>query len=631
VLGVILAAGVLATGSGIPAALSSNHLGELAGVSVGSGPLRDAVPLALPSFPTPIRHVIVVMEENKEWSEVWQYGPNETRLATTDANVSQFFALRQASWPVYIAATSGYNPTVKDERINVPNLADLMTAYNETWQQWSESATGTCDTTDNMSGLYDTEHVGFIWYEDILGNSTECHSDVLPMSLSDMESRFASGNLSNYTFITPNIYNDGHSYSAKCPGGITNVTEAETVCADHWLGALLNSLMANKALFDQTAVFVTYDQTGTSDDSGGMVGAKGGHVYTSVVSPDVIPGYNSTVPYTDYNLVTTTEWLLGLPGGTLQGPLQSDNWTLHPPMWDLFYPSVSGTVTNATNIALSNATVSTVVGGVTESNLSAPNGSYSLYLPSGSYTLTASHPGYGPSTNPVTVGSNPVSGVNFTLKATPYTGPTVFSDTSFSVVSKTTGSSAPFASNRGDSIVVFVAIHGSKTVKSVTDSAKDNFTSSWYKASGTQVGISVWLAENVSGGPSVVVTMTGSSKNDATYEVLVVDVTGVSTNPLGHGPSLFSSKGKSGGSLSGSITAPAEDLVLAGFCSRGDVTLTMTGAGTSLDQGVAVLYNYDTTGGDAWYEAAGAGTVTMSASINLNEPWAEAVLALSGP
>ncbi len=592
-----------------------------------SAPPSDAL-TTLADFPTTIQHVVVIMDENKEWSTVWEHGPYEVSLARTYANLSQFYAIRQASWPSYVAATSGDTPPAGPTPINVQNLADLTTAHGETWAQWSESAVGTCDRTDNVAHLYDTAHVPFVWYDDVYGNSAECNADVVPMTLTQMQTAFASGTLPNYLFITPNVYDDGHTYSRTCTPGVTNQPIAETECADAWLQALLNPLIGNTPLFAHTAVFITYDQTQTSDNSGSIVGASGGHVYASVVSPVVIPGYSATTPYTDTNLLTTTEWLLGLPGGTLQ----NDNWTLHPPMEDLFYPAVTGTVSDSVSHAgLPNATVSATEGSMTESRLTAPSGTYELFLPPGMYTVTARDSGYVPGQDSVTVGGAPVSGVNFALVAIAFSGPSILSHTFFTVVSSLSGSSSPFVSNPGDAIVVFVAIHSSKTVVSVTDSVGDPFSSSYYERSGSTVGLAVWVAVDATGGPGVVVTMTGSSANDATYAVLVVDVTGVAVNPLTPPPVLGSSAGKDNKALTSSIGAASTELILAGFATRGTVDFSSTGVGSLLDSGTALLNGYDTSGAGEYFDAFNAGTVVMSAAINVSEPWAEAIVALEGP
>ena len=291
---------------------------------------------AAPSFPTSIQHVILILEENKEWSAVWNYGPYEVSLARSYANVSQFYGLEQASYPSYAAATSGYYATGAPRPINVSSIADLTRSAGETWTEWTESAPKACDrTNDNQVGYLD-RHVPFVWYQDVYHNRSECNANVVPKTLPQMQAALSNGTTTsfpNFLLVTPNAYDDGDLYKASCaPPGVRNHTRAEVACTDGWLGALLPHLIDNTALFDHTAVLIAYDQSSTSDDSGANVGADGGHVYASVVSPDAITGYSSTTAYTAYDLLTTTEWLLGLPGGTLN----NDNWTAHPPMKDLF-------------------------------------------------------------------------------------------------------------------------------------------------------------------------------------------------------------------------------------------------------------------------------------------------------
>jgi hypothetical protein len=275
----------------------------------------------------------MIIEENKEWSEVWKYGPYQVSLARSYANLSQYYALHQASYSAYVAQTSGHNTDGSPKPIKLTSLADLTTAAGETWAEWTESAPSACDrVTDNAVG-YLTRHVPFIWYDDVYGNAMECKADVVPMSLSEMTGHLKAGtDIPNFLLITPNEFDDGDIYHAACVPGVKNHTQAEEMCTDQWLEELLPSLFSDKALFDTTAVLIDYDQSSTSDDSGGIVGADGGHVYASVVSPYAISGYNSTVPYTAYNMLTTTEWLLGLPGGTLQ----NDKWTLHAPIEGVF-------------------------------------------------------------------------------------------------------------------------------------------------------------------------------------------------------------------------------------------------------------------------------------------------------
>ncbi len=88
--------------------------------------------------------------------------------------------------------------------------------------------------------------------------------------------------------------------------------------------------MNDSAIFSDTAFLLSYDESG-SDSSPTVNGSSGGHVYTVVVSP-YSRSLSSDVFFNTHSLLTTAEWLLGLPGGTLI----NDSWTLDPPLERLF-------------------------------------------------------------------------------------------------------------------------------------------------------------------------------------------------------------------------------------------------------------------------------------------------------
>jgi hypothetical protein len=335
VVGVVLllvTSSLLAVSS--PGVTSAASVSGLRAVSVAPIPPTAALTAAATgTYPTSITHVIMIIEENQEWSEVWNYGPYQVSLANEYANLSQFYALHQSSYSAYAAQTSGYDTTDAPKPINVTSIASLVTAAGETWKEWVESAPSACDRS--AATPYSTKHVPFVWYNDIYDNSTECNADVIPMSLAQMQSDLSTGtNIPNFLLITPNQYDDGDAYHSACGGGAANVTQAEEVCTDTWLSELLPSLFSDTSLFEHTAVLISYDQTSTSDDSGSQVGADGGHVFAAIVS-DYSKGRSTSTAYTAYNMLTTSEWLLGLSGGNLE----NDNWNTRPPIESAFSSS----------------------------------------------------------------------------------------------------------------------------------------------------------------------------------------------------------------------------------------------------------------------------------------------------
>jgi hypothetical protein len=89
--------------------------------------------------------------------------------------------------------------------------------------------------------------------------------------------------------------------------------------------------MLNQSFFNDSVFFITYDEGAFNSTLGANGTAGGGHVYTVAVSPYACTGFQSHYNYSHFNLLTTTEWLLGLNRtGT------NDSWSLHRPMTDLF-------------------------------------------------------------------------------------------------------------------------------------------------------------------------------------------------------------------------------------------------------------------------------------------------------
>jgi PKD repeat protein len=355
----------------------------------------------LPAFPTPIRHVVTVVLENAERSAVLQSGPYETHLAATYAQASAYYAACHPSAPNYLSMTSGQTLQCGSDSWNVyssTNVADLVERAGETWGAYMESMPTPCDTSNTV--LYAVRHDPFVYYSDIVHNTTRCDSHVL--SLSAWNSSVASGNIPNYAFISPNVKDDGH--------------DTGVAYADNWLHGWLAPLI-NTTWFASTVFFLVYDE---GSSSLGFNGTAGGNIYFAAVSPFAKTGFTLATKETHYDLLTTTEWLLGL-GSTGH----NDDARTFPPMTSLFTSvsnattyAVSGNVTAPNGTGISNATVSEGTGASATTNA---NGSYTLPLAPGTYNLTASAAGYANLSQTVNVTTAPLTGVDFALPLIPRT------------------------------------------------------------------------------------------------------------------------------------------------------------------------------------------------------------------
>ncbi len=373
-------------------------------IPVGSaGPLGANLPPATSgsaSFPTPIRHVITVLLENEEAPTVLAQGAYEKSLATQYAYASHYYAVSHPSAPNYLSLTSGSEFTQSGSDTyhvySSVNIADLVEGAGLTWGQFAESMPVPCDTHD--AGLYAVRHAPLTWYADIVNNKTRCDSHLLDFTAWDAD--VAAGTIPNYAFIAPNLIDDGHN------SGIAG--------ADSWLKSWLPPLL-NASWFASSVFLIVYDEGKTSV---GYNGTHGGNVYLTVVSPFSNMASVATADFSHYDLLTTTEWLLGL--GTCG---HNDNPTQWPAMKGMFSLSstpppqtysVTGTVTGPGGAPLTGATVS--VSG-TSTNVTTTNltGGFSFRLPNGSYVAQATAAGLLPATQAFSVAGSSVIGLSLVL------------------------------------------------------------------------------------------------------------------------------------------------------------------------------------------------------------------------
>lgn len=267
------------------------------------------------NLPSPICHVIVMFFENQLDYSVLQTKFQGGVLAKQYADAGRMYSVEHFSFPNYLAATAGY-VTNFQHPMNQTNVVDLLKAHQPalSWDAYMGGMSTPCNETPNAD--YRTAHNPFGWYADIANNRSYCRSHDVNMSA--FTTAVATNHVPVYSFISPNVTDDCWKLGVRS--------------CDAWLSQWLPPLM-NDSFWAHTALILTYDESILSDNSSvnGTVG--GGHIYTSIVSPYSCKGFTSKVHYDQYDILTTTEWLLGL--GRL-GAGHQDNWTQDPPMSDMF-------------------------------------------------------------------------------------------------------------------------------------------------------------------------------------------------------------------------------------------------------------------------------------------------------
>ncbi|MHB8612001.1 MAG: alkaline phosphatase family protein [Candidatus Dormibacteraceae bacterium] len=278
------------------------------------------------------QHVFVIMMENTGYDALignsnapWiNDAANEYGLATN------YYGVAHPSQPNYIAATSGAtNGVVNDNdiTIDVPNIVDQLESNGKTWTAYMQSLSLCTTKLDHACGnqLYERKHNPFVSYADIQDSPARMANIV---DLDQLNTDLATGNVSNYVWISPNQCNDMHGRggpsSDTCSyGHVQNLIAA----GDAFLSSTVGAIMDSSAWTGNSAIVITWDEsdyTGTGPsgfgDTSGCCDANpgGGHVVSIVISHSDHAARTSDVAYNHYSLLRTIQdgWQLGCLGFT---------------------------------------------------------------------------------------------------------------------------------------------------------------------------------------------------------------------------------------------------------------------------------------------------------------------------
>ncbi|MDX6697670.1 MAG: phosphatidylinositol-3-phosphatase [Solirubrobacteraceae bacterium] len=343
---------------------------RIAGALVALACLAAAGPVRAAGEP-PVKHVWVLILENKNYDESFGPASPAPYLAKTLRAQGQllpnFYATTHLSLGNYIALVSGQasNPVTQADApaftdvfpgtigadgqaigqgsvypANVKTIADQLDAKGLTWKGYMEdmgnSATEpkTCrhpapnamDSTQSArrGDQYAARHNPFVYFHSVIDDRARCDAHDVP--LDRLQPDLASvATTPNYSFITPNLCNDGHD--APCvdgkPGGLRS--------ADDFLKLWVPRITASPAYRAGGLLIVTFDEAeaagsnpdataccnqqpgpNTPNPGGPVPGSGGGKVGSVLLSPWVRPGSVNPTPYNHYSLLRSVQALFGL-------------------------------------------------------------------------------------------------------------------------------------------------------------------------------------------------------------------------------------------------------------------------------------------------------------------------------
>jgi hypothetical protein len=246
------------------------------------------------------RHVVVVVMENLSYDAALST-PGFAALAHRHAYLSDYFAVSHPSLPNYLALTAGNTFGITSDclgcYVRADNLGSQLSAKGISWDAFMEDISRPCYIGTSY-GLYAAKHDPFRYFDSIRSSTRLCRH-ILPLDrfYGDLRS-----GLPRFSFVTPNICNDGHDCSPNR--------------ASAWLSGFVGRLEASGAFSAGDVAVVTWDEgtdsSGISPSGAVSPAGGGGHVLTIVIDPALPRGSVIASPLNHYGLLATIEGWFGL-------------------------------------------------------------------------------------------------------------------------------------------------------------------------------------------------------------------------------------------------------------------------------------------------------------------------------
>ncbi len=354
-----------------------------------------------------VRHVFVIVLENEDYASTFGEPSADPYLAQTlpaqGALLEDYYATGHESNDNYISLVSGQPPNpdnqadcqdfsefplsqVNSEGVEegvgcvypeaIQNIGTQLTAAKRTWKAYMQDMgndpnreTAACGhpglgeqdhTQEAVEGDgYATRHDPFVYFNSVIANQTYCDAHVvalgspsgaMPAAAQHGETGLASdlkqsSKTPSFSFITPNLCQDGHDYPCKNEaGGASALADI-----DGFLEAWVPLITSSPAFKKNGLLEITFDESdgpqsdasscceetaGPSSPEPGITGPGGGRVGAVLISPFIKPGTVSTTPYNHYSSLASFEQLFGLQrladAATVPATFGPDVFTLGP-------------------------------------------------------------------------------------------------------------------------------------------------------------------------------------------------------------------------------------------------------------------------------------------------------------
>jgi phospholipase C len=316
----------------------------------------------LAAAPPPIRHVFIIVLENKGFDKTFGPSSAATYLSQTlpaqGQLLRQYYGIGHASLTNYVAMISGQAPnavTQDDCRVYtsvVPGtqtsffgqtlgqgcvypaetrtIADQLTAKGLKWKGYMQDMGSRCrhpvlNSADGtlsarLGDQYATRHNPFVYFQSLLDSGDCVAHDV---DLAQLQADLANAATTpNYVLITPNLCQDGHD--APCVDG----QAGGLVSADQFLQTWVPRILNAPAWTEGSLLIITFDEAdggdatsccnempgvNTTNPGGNTPGPGGGRTGAVLISRFIQPGSINDTPYNHYSLLRSIEDIFALP------------------------------------------------------------------------------------------------------------------------------------------------------------------------------------------------------------------------------------------------------------------------------------------------------------------------------
>ena len=291
-------------------------------IALTTTPATTAATLAPPASTVPaFDHVFVVMMENENYSSTSNtvdggtgivgnpQAPYLNQLASADALLTNYAAITHNSDPNYFAIAAGdtfghsagsgaaTSNCITTCTFNAPSLGDRLEAVGKSWNQYTDGATGDCDTGSH--GYYLPDEAPFYYFPRMKSDATYCRAHWKP--LTTLATDLASA------FTTP-------SFAWLAADDCEDMESCGVTAGDTWLSRTLPTVFNSPAWTTQRSLLIlAFDEDGNNYPGGFGLGQTNQVVTIVAGSPGLVQStYGSPVRYDHYGAARTIEQALGL-------------------------------------------------------------------------------------------------------------------------------------------------------------------------------------------------------------------------------------------------------------------------------------------------------------------------------